>query len=334
VSRLLVPPTALGTISLLFTVMLGAISLRAANPWLLAVACALVAPVVLSQLMRPDLKAVSVRFRSRERVGVGEAMDHSFVATNDGRRSLPACRLTHALDGFDPVSLAVPPLPPGGCAEVSVRRTALARGVAREHRVALLTAAPFGMAQHRRALSVTAQISIHPAPAPVATLVGEAHGELVTGRPTRSGPDPHGLREWRRGDERRQVHWRATARHDRLTVVIPEATVQTRLALVVGGSPHDERWEDLLATAAWTAVEAARGQGEVRLAAGGVASYQGGDPGAVLDWFAALRFVPEASAPVLSEAVRWVGADGLVLLATTRPAGERANLRGVVPLVP
>jgi len=138
------------------------------------------------------------------------------------------------------------------------------------------------------------------------------------GRPNRLGDEPHELREWRHGDSLRQVHWRATARHDRLTVVIPENTVRSRLAMVVL-VPLNEDVEALLSTAAWTAVQTVRTDGILRLSAAGSLDYVGDDPGAVLDWFAALGPAAANEPVLLAAAQAWVGSSGLVLLATTRP---------------
>ncbi len=309
------------------------ISIRGANPWVLVIGAGLAAGPVLSQLFRPDLASVSICFRAPERVGLGETSEQLFHVHNRGRRATPELRLTHEVAGFPALALAVPVLAPGQRADLTVPRPAIARGVAGEHRLGLRTSAPFGMAVHHRELVVQTRMVVHPRRVPVPAVLGTVRGERVSGRSAREGSEPHALAEWRRGDGLRQVHWRASARHDRLMVVVPEATVQSRLALVVGGIPHDSRWEDLLATAAWTAVTAAS-QGPVRLLAGGVPEYEGDDAGAVLDWFAGLRFVPSPPVSLLTGAVEWAGPDGLVMLASTRSAAEfgLADVPGVVVL--
>lgn len=313
-----VPPTGSGALTVLLAVVLGLISLRAANPWLLLVGCALLAPVLVSQLLRPDLRSISICLRSGDRVGVGECIEQVFHAHNRGRRSSPGLRLTHAPEGFAAVTLLVPALPPGGRAELTVLRRATARGVSVIHDLQLQTVAPFGLAVHRRRLAVTARVSVHPAPVPVGAPVGGAAGSRVGGRPARAGDDAHELREWRRGDSLRQVHWRATARHDRLTVVIPEVTVRSRFALVVAGSPLDDDWEALLSSAAWTAVDAARRGSTVLLSAAGTPDLHGDDPGAVLDWFAALGPVLPPPPPLLAAAADWAAGSGSVMVAGTR----------------
>ena len=330
----IVQQTASGGITMLLAAALGLISLRAANLWLLLVACSLLAPVVISQLLRPDLASISICFNSPDRVAVGDSIEQVFHAHNRGRRSLPEFRMVHSLIGFEPLTLVVPALRPGARADFRVLRPAVARGVGIVHELRLQTSAPFGMAQHHRRIPVVARISVHPAPGPVAVPRGSAFGELVGGRPTRAGHDPHELREWRRGDSLRQVHWRATARHDRLIVVIPEVTIHVRFALVIAGSALDDDWEALLSTAAWTAVEAARAGGTVLLSAESTSDYHGDDPGAILDWFAGVGPVGRPGPAVLLAAGEWAGPGGMVVIATTRPAAEAglSSLAGIVLL--
>jgi Protein of unknown function DUF58 len=330
----IVRPTSAGTVTLLLSTGLVLIGLRASNPWLLLVGCALFAPVLISQLLRPRLGSITISFRSPDRVPVGQSVEQVFQAHNRGRRSTPGFRLTDLLEGFESFSLAVPSLPPDGRAELTVRRIAFERGVSESHQVRLRTTAPFGMALYRRRITVAGRISVYPVPGPIAQLSGTAQLGEAGGRPSRSGHELHGLREWRRGDPLGQVHWRATARHGRLTVVIPETPVQSRLALVVAGFPQDEHWEALLSTAAWTAVDSAEhGHGLVRLSAAGVPDYVGKDPGGVLDWFAGLRFVPAPPAALVQAAVGWAGVDGVAVVASTRPLTATSfGVAGVIAL--
>jgi hypothetical protein len=329
-------PTPVGTLTLLLSTMLVLIGLRASNPWLLLVGGALLAPVLVSQLLRPNLGSISISVSGPERMAVGQPVEQLFQAHNRGRRSTPALQLADLLECFEAVSFTVPALPPGGRAELALRRAAITRGVSASRELRLRTTAPFGMALYRRRIVLVGRISVHPAPGPIAHLSGTADLGEAGGGPTRSGQQLHALRQWRRGDPLGQVHWRATARHDRLTVVIPEAAVRSRFALLIAGSAHDRQWEALLSSAAWTAVDVASyGQGPVRLSATGVPDYIGEDPALVLDWFAALRFVPAPPPAVLRAALDWVGADGLVVLASTRPlADSTLATSGVVWLEP
>jgi hypothetical protein len=79
---------------LLLSAALALISLRASNRWLLCVACGLFAPVLISQLLRPNLRSISACFRAPDRAAVGQVVEQVFHAHNRGRRSTPASRLT------------------------------------------------------------------------------------------------------------------------------------------------------------------------------------------------------------------------------------------------
>jgi uncharacterized protein (DUF58 family) len=317
---------------LLLAVPLALVSLRASNPWLLLIACALVAPMLISQLLTPDLQSLSICFHGPDRMVVGDSSEQTFHVHNRGRRSSPALHLSHSMRGFRSITLGVPALPPGGRAEMTILRPAVSRGVTLVHDLRLGTTAPFGMALHQLLLGGTARISVHPARGPVGVLPEVSRG-AGGGRPNRLGEEPHELREWRRGDSLRQVHWRATARHDRLTVIIPENTVRTRLALVVLGPP-DGDFEALLSAAAWTAVQATRSEGILRLSAGGNPDFLGDDPVAVLDWFAALESPPATGPATLEAALAWAGRGGSVLVATTRPAEVSTLTTGLLVLTP
>ncbi len=313
-------PTSAGALSLLLAALLALIGLRAANAWLLLIGCALFAPVVISQLIRPDLSTVSVCFRGLERVGLGQTSEQVFHVHNRGRRSTPALGLNHRHPAFEPIALGVPGLAPGERAELTVHRRAVARGITDEHEVELASTAPMGLSLHRRRIRITARISVHPAPAAAADLSVAGAGDQAGGRAGRVGTEPHALREWQHGDPLRQVHWRATARHDRLTVVIPEAGPHFRIALVVAGQGEHPDWEALLSGAAWTAVAVAgAGHGPIRLSATGVNAYRGEDPEAVLDWFAGLPPVDRPTAEVLRAATDWAGPAGVTMIAATGP---------------
>jgi uncharacterized protein (DUF58 family) len=331
--RLLAAPTAGGALTLMLGTVLTMIGLRAVNPWLLLVGGSLLTPVVLSQLLRPDLASVSICFSSPGRMVSGEWVEQTLHAHNRGRRSIPPFRLQHSHQGFHPVVVAVPALAPGEAAEVHVRRLAVRRGISVPHLMVLWSTAPFGMATHLRRFTTASRIVVQPAAGPVSALPAGPVGVRTGGSPARTGDDAHELREWRPGDALRQVHWRASARHDRLIVVIPESPVGARLALVVVGSSEDELWEELLSTAAWTVVDAVLGGRSVRVSAQGYRDCLGADADTVLDWFAGLGTVRPPSAQLLLEARNWAGGAGSVVAVTTRPQ-EWSQTGGVVVLAP
>jgi hypothetical protein len=237
----------------------GWLGLRSDNPWLLLLACAAVGPFLVSWVGRPRLEAVGVASGLPPRAVVGEAVAWTAVVRNTGRRTSPPLLLTDRVAGYPDASVVVEPVPAGGTAHVTLRRTASRRAFATGHEITLATTAPFGMVERRRVLANDRLAAVHPAPGRAAEVVARGgDGDDPAGAAARTGPDLHAVREWRPGDEARHVHWRSTARHGRLVVVEPERTLSRRLAVVVAGEPSSPGWEDLLARVAGTVVVAAR----------------------------------------------------------------------------
>ncbi|MBT0771322.1 DUF58 domain-containing protein [Kineosporia sp. J2-2] len=335
--RLLRPITPGGWLAIMLASVLAAIAVRAFNPWLLLVACALASPVLLAQFLRPDLRSVSVSFRSPRRLVAGDQAEQVLTVRNDGPRSLPGLGVLHLCPGLAPIAFSVPPLASGCQAEFVFDRRAVRRGRAVGHEIRLGTTAPFGMAHHTRRIRVQAELVVHPARVPAVEIAsGHLTPEDAGGaRAVQPGSEPHALREWRHGDDLRHVNWRATARRplpEQLIVVVPEPEVETSLMLVVTGAAEDEDWEDLVRLAAWSACAAAGTHADVTLLAPGVPAWTGTDELEILDWFSTLT--GEGSAPdetaspdgvdvaEFQHDVRTRSGPGVIVVeATTRPFG-------------
>src|SRR5205823_7415608 len=115
-----------------------------------------------------------------------------------------------------------------------------------KHTIAPLVARssyPFGLASKRIQLLPPEEIVIIPKPARVdaerlrAWLFRAWHGRDEERRRVRRlvehEAEIHGLRDYRAGDSPRRVHWKATARRNRLTVREYEDAVPPRLVVVV-----------------------------------------------------------------------------------------------------
>jgi len=315
----------LGLAGLVATGLLGWLGLRSGNPWLLFLACASGAPLLVGWLARPRLDALAVRWRGPHRAMVGELVEHHFEVQNTGRRPTPVTTLVHQVHGYPPATILVPALAPGGTADVALPRRPQLRTVSHRHHLTASTAAPFGFVEHRRVWHLDATVVIHPGPVePDAVPHWAGAGDEPSGARARTGAHPHGVRQWRPGDDRRHVHWRATARHGRLVVVEPEQTVSRRLALVIVGDAGHLPWESVVSRAAWTAVAAIRAGREVLLVAQGAVDSRTGDcqttdAATALDWFSALRS-PHLAPAALARAADWAGPGGDVVLVATDPA--------------
>jgi uncharacterized protein (DUF58 family) len=150
---------------------------------------------------------------------------------------------------------------------------------------------PLGGFVRRRRFPITAGRWVHPAPAAPVSLPDLA-APLTTsiGGGSRSGlgADFYGVREWRSGDAAATVHWRASARRNRLVVVERERPPAGPLIVMIGQPPEpDGQWELALSRAAATAVLACRAGRPVMLVGAALVT-RPGSPGQVLDWFAEL----------------------------------------------
>jgi uncharacterized protein (DUF58 family) len=299
---------------------------------LLPLACLTAAPIVVAMVSRPDLGSLRVLSRMPYRSTVGETVGHGLVVRNDGRGWSPPLTLTSEVAGFEPLTVAVPPLAPGGSAVLESPRPATARALSDRHLVRLRTGEPFGLIEREVASTHEQHCLVHPAPAaPVEVPAGGEADDRAPGVPDRAGSQPHGVREWRPGDSFRRVHWRGTARHGRLVVVEPERPGGRRVALLVQGSAGDDRtdYEAVLARAAATAVEALRRGDEVLLTALGPVARPTvpQDATAALDWFSGLRWPGPQDAPDLAadpalltrRISAWAGRGGVLVLAAVRP---------------
>ena len=311
--------TGAGWLVLLIGVGVCLAAINTANSWLLLLGCAIVAPLVVSLL--PSFGAIHVHATTEfpARSHVGDVVEHTIAFYNAGRRSLPAMRLHQTLPGLEDLVVGIQPFGPGRRGDAHARRLAVARAVSPRATFVLETTAPFGLTLRRLAFVQSTDVVVHPRAVPPVSLAALGAGEEPANRPGRAGGDLHALREWRRGDELRHVHWRATARHGRLVVVVPELTHAPRLAVVVAGLAADPGWEELVSSAAWTAVDAVRRGHTLRLLAGGGTPLEGPDAMHALDWFAGLGDVRPVPREVLDAAATWVGDQGVVLVASTRP---------------
>ncbi len=300
--------------------------------WFLLVAACATAPVVVSLLWRPRLTGLEVHADPLpHRAVAGETVEQRVRVVNAGRRPLPARTLTFASAGYEDLVVDVPPLAGGAGAEAALPRRAVRRGGDVLNRLTIATSAPFGMIERRLEGDYVAPLAcVHPAPAAALELVarGGSGGDEPSGAAARRGSHPHTVREWRPGDEARQVHWRATARHGRLVVVEPERAVAQPLALVVAGRADARAWEDLVAVAAASVVAALQQGRAVLLLAddpdGGGPHLHGpvlapGSTGEALDWFALLVEPRPPGAELLRRAAAWAGGDGTVTVAATDP---------------
>lgn len=110
-------------------------------------------------------------------------------------------------------------IPPNKTQRTSYRHTIFRRGLHRFEGYRVATRFPFGLFRKSRDVDSISEILVYPPPVVVTRPPPRArvHGEVSAQMAGRRG-DFFGLREHRVGDDRRDVHWRSTARSGRVMV--------------------------------------------------------------------------------------------------------------------
>ncbi len=131
-------------------------------------------------------------------------------------------------------------LPAGRTQETAYRHTLPRRGYQRVTGFRLSTRFPFGLIRKSRDVEAPLDLLIYPALVPVpdnllpTTLA--TTGQRRTSRKSRSG-DFHGLREYRTGDDPRDIHWRTSARRGRPFIRESEDETGRTALVVLDGEP-------------------------------------------------------------------------------------------------
>jgi uncharacterized protein (DUF58 family) len=185
---------------------------------------------------------------------------------------------------------------------------------------------PLGGFVRRRHVPVTGELLVHPAPAVPYRLpdiaAGVATGATLSPR-SGVGTDFYGIREWRSGDAASAVHWRASARRNRLVVTERERPASSALVIGCDRPAPAAVWEPALGRCAATAVAALRAGRKVVLVAqhGTTAPTTARD---VLDWFADVGPVPLEDRGRLPAALKDAGGGATLLWLSDRAGTEIA----------
>ncbi len=147
-------------------------------------------------------------------------------------------------------------IPAGRTQETSYRYLFERRGLYRYDGMRISTKFPFALFRKSREADLTAQVLAFPAIKPVPDLMSSSQrlegddGELRKGR----GGEFYGLREWREGDDARDVHWRTSAHAGHLMVreweVESSRGVSVVLNNVRSADTDDEELEEAVSLAA------------------------------------------------------------------------------------
>lgn len=236
--RVYILPTGFGIFfgATLITMLLGALNFNNNSALLLTF---LVSGVVFMSLSRTvgNLARLELATLRAQPVHAGHALTLVLgFATRDGRAH-PTCKLAAgaAVLEFD--------LPAGG-ATVEIALPTVRRGWLPIGRMTLSTEYPLGMFRAWSVLNPAQPALVYPAPETQAPPLPRGEARDGRARSQSGGDDWQGLREFRVGDSRRLVAWKASARHDRL-LVKEFATPQAEELLLdhaqLGALPGEQR---------------------------------------------------------------------------------------------
>lgn len=132
-------------------------------------------------------------------------------------------------------------IPPSKTQRTSYRHTIFRRGLHRFEGYRIATKFPFGLFRKSRDVDSASEILVYPPPVTVTRPPPRAqvHGEVSVAIAGRRG-DFFGLREHRIGDDRRDVHWRSTARSGRVMVREYEDEHTRSITVLIDNALPDE----------------------------------------------------------------------------------------------
>lgn len=286
--------------------------------WLVAVAVAL----------RPSA-IVARRFVVPARVKEGERAQGLLTISNNGRVRAPPAVATEAFDGRD-FAIPLPSIPARSEHVCSYTISTSRRGRHRVGPLRISRADPFGFVRAATAGGPMAQLVVHPRIFDVPPLQSGRVRDLEGAQQSRraqGGVAFHHLREYVPGDDRRLIHWRSSAKTDKLLVRHNVVTHEPSLAIVLDTSAvysGADAFDDAVRVAASLVVAGVQGGFPTSLHTssgyGGTVELNGDGLVRVLDLLAAVR----------------TGSDdpGLAYLAGVSGAGRAETSLGVVTGLP
>lgn len=210
--RIYILPTAFGMFLLVLLLAMGVGALNYNNnPALLLVL--MLGGAAHSSLLAAHLQLSGLRIEAidAEPVAAGKPLQLRVHARAEPGRERRGLQVLHGDTGAG-LSLA------GGVGEAALSLPTQARGWFDLERLRISTTRPLGLARAWAYVWPTEPLLVYPAPEPSGPPLPEGRGEQSRARLHPAGEDAHHLRDYRRGDARRTIAWKPSARHDSLLV--------------------------------------------------------------------------------------------------------------------
>lgn len=246
--RIYVLPTRFGLFfgTLVLSMTIGALNYNNNPALLLALllAGAAVASLIGAQL---QLSALSVIAVEGEPVPAGQPLHlrvHAKAAPDRVRRGLRVDVETTSLGGIDPTAPHAVLHLDQGFGEAALALPTTRRGWFDLPRLRVSTTRPLGLARAWGYAWSAQPLLVYPTPERDGPPVPVGAGNNAQSRLHPAGDDVHHLRNYRRGDARRAISWKHSARRDTLLVREYEQPVGADVALEWGdtaGLPHEAR---------------------------------------------------------------------------------------------
>jgi len=296
--------TRSGTALTVAAVAVGLAAINTGNNLLHLLLGAMLGLLLLSGwLSERAIRKVTVERRFPHGLSAGEEGRLAYRVHN-GKRRLPSLTLEIDDEGLPGTAFAAW-VPPGGTVDVSAPTRFDRRGVVRLSTVSISTTFPFGLFRKASDLTLPGELVVWPRTdhaLSVPSVPGRAQLESQRWRgPAGPRGEYRGLRQYRPGDDPRDIHWRTSAR--RGTPVIREydrdASHTVWICLDLGAEPGEAAEETLEAAASLAARTMEEGR-RFALVAGERLLRPGMGPGhldSVLDALARVRFEPHAPPP-------------------------------------
>jgi uncharacterized protein (DUF58 family) len=220
-----------------------------------------------------DCQVEMTRWVRPERVAAGGTVRVDLAARNRSRRRSPVLVVRDPLEGGRRVAeVTLAPLDAGEEAHTAYRLPALKRGVYGVGPAQLVVGDPFGLARRSRSSGRASRLVVHPPvdPLPVASVAAGRDVDAPAGAATvgQSGDEFFAIREYRTGDDLRNVHWASTAKRDNLMIRQLQSIQEGQMVVVADlrREIHDrDSLEQVLGAAAGLADAALRSNRHVRL---------------------------------------------------------------------
>lgn len=311
--------------------------------WPQALGCALLGMLGLSFLSVRRAAPLGIRVEMPKRVTVGEDVDVAVELTNESSKICRALRIRHRISPGQEVapdsSTYVDHIPARGAAVLRFNRTVVARGVASGSDVEILMLGAFGLFSRSTSQHFTAPLIASPAAPDLVSLERTRSRLIQFSRMT--DVEVSGIRDWRAGDQLRDVHWRSVARSGRPALLERTTSTANGLVVVVLAAPTkqgrcrvDPEFERAISVAAALLGEASNNGEPTCLVVPGVANegvLHRSEANAFIDRLAELTVTASPDRSLMRHAVEHAGCGASVLLVanSATPGRWRSQLLDV-----